>query len=479
VIAAAGRLQARGLRVPAFAALVVAVAATSVLAAVELGLRPFWTDETVSVEAARLPFHSLVDYLAHVEVNMALYTVALHVWLLAGHGEAYARVPSVLFAVATLPVLYALGRRLFDSTTAAVAVLLLATNVVFVAHAREARGYSLAVLLVTASSLFLVRAVQESSRRDWVLYALAAALAVYAHLLAVLVVPAQLVSLAALGRAAPRRRAAVALGGLVLLLVPAAVAVAAGHQSAQIDWLPAPGLRKLPGLALWLAGNRVLAVLFVLAALAALAATRLDAPADRFRSTLLGLWLCAPPLAAFVLSAAKPLYLYRYFLPSLPAFALLAAAGILRLRRGLLVVPLALAAATVSTVSVARCLPDCGIRHDDWRAAAADVRPLVRPGDAILFDPGDVATPFVHYFGARGGLVLLHPRRWGLAGGPADGAGSLSEAVERARSYRRVWLVTWWLPDGGVPGELARTFRLARSRDFAGNVRVRLYVRAG
>jgi mannosyltransferase len=463
--------------------LVAAVAAAASLMLVSLGKRPFWADETVSVEAAKLPLRLLGHYLFRVELNMALYHVVLHGWLRLGSGEEFARLLSVIFGLATLPVVYVLARRLFDARTATISVVLLSVNVACVGHAREARSYSLALFLVTASTLFLVRAVEDGQDGDWVLYATTTALAVYAHLFDALVVPAQVLSLLGLGRAAPWRRLSISLAGSCLLLLPALAAVVVHRQGGQIDWLTAPAARQLPGLILWFTDSRLLVMFFFAAAALALLRAYQDwraggRSAQVWRYVLLVAWLVVPAALAFAISFEKPVYLYRYFLPSLPALIVLVAAGIAQVRRAWLVVPAVVVAAAISTRTVAQCLPDCKVRYDDWRSAAAYVAPRVKAGDAVLFDPRDVKPPFAFYLPRSARPALLYPTRWSLIGGPAPGARTLSAAVSQADHHRRVWLVTWWLPQGAVPGELAHSFRVVADRTFAGSVRVRLYVRS-
>ena len=447
---------------------------------VSLGRRPLWFDETVSVEAARLPAGALAHYLFATESNMALYHLVLRVWLLPGGGEAWARGLSVAFALATLPVVYALAVRLFDRRTAAVAVILLAGNVAFVGHAREARGYSLALLLVTASTLQLVRAVTEGGARRWALYAGLAALSVFAHLFAALCVLAQLVSLVAVRRRLDRS-AVLAAAAAGLLAAPVLATAALHGQGAQIDWLEPPRLRQLPGLLAWYTDSVALDLLLLAGGALAVVRARADWRAHRSRErlwpyALLVAWLALPALVAFGISTVKPVYLYRYFLFSLPALVLAAAAGLARLRTAWLAAALAVAVA-LSVRTTAACLPDCKVRHDDWRGAAAFVDARSRPGDAIVFDPGELRTAFAHYAVAGRRLRLLYPERRPLAGGTPEGASTLSEAVARAARYERVWLVTWWLPQGTVPSGLSARLRLRLERAFAGDVRVRLYER--
>lgn len=454
-------------------------AAAAGLIFVSLGQRPLWFDETVSAEAARLPLGRLGAYLVDTEVNMGLYTLLLHGWLGLGSGESFVRSLSAVFALVTLPVLYLLARRLFDRRTACVSVVLCSVNVAFVGHAREARGYSLALLLVTASSLYLVAAVQDGRRRDWALYSLTAALAVFAHLFAGLVVLAQLASLLAVRGGLDRRRALASAAAVCLLFAPVAAVAAVNGQGSRIDWLEQPRLRQLPGLLEWFTDSRALTALFLLGAAAALRAAYADGRAGGLAATwrygFLLLWLVLPPLLAYGASFEKPVYLYRYFLPSLPALVILVSAGLARLPRLWLLLPALLLAAALSTRTVVSCLPDCKVRHDDWRGAAAYVDDRVRTGDAVLFDPGELRTAIAHYASRR--PRLLYPERWPLAGGRREGATTFAGALARADTHRRVWLVTWWLPQGEVPARLGRRFRVAADRSFAGNVRVRLYVR--
>jgi mannosyltransferase len=461
----------------------VALAAAGVLSAllmlIGLGSRPLWFDETVSVEAAKLSTTGLAHYVAETESNMSLYHVLLHLWLLPGGGDTFARGLSVVFGLATLPIVYALARRLFDTRTAVIAVVLLAGNVNFVGHAREARAYSLAVLLVAAAALFLVRAVQQGRRRDWALYAIAGVLAVYAHLLAALAILAQLVSLLVIRRRISTRLILFAAGG-ALLLAPLAIAVVTHSQGRQIDWVAAPRLRQLPGLLYWYTGSWTLTALNVVAGLIALTAAFADLRSSRsaprvWPYALVVAWLAFPPLAAFAISFAKPVYLYRYFLVSLPALVVLVAAGLARIGRAWIVVPVVLAAVALSTRTTAACTPGCVIGQDDWRSAAAYVDSELRPGDGVLFDPGQLRTPFAHYLPPARLPRLLFPARWPLEGGRVDGASTPAAALIRARSARRVWLVTWWLPQGDIPAELARTRGTPAVRDFAGNVRVSLF----
>jgi hypothetical protein len=436
--------------------------------------RPFFFDELVSLEIAGLGPRAFADYVFGVESNMALYHALLALWLKLGGDEAWVRLPSMAFAVATLPFLYVLGRRLFDSTTAVLAVFLMSVNVSFVGYARDARSYTLVLLLLTASAFFLVRAVQEDRTRDWVGWALLVALAVWAHLFAVLVVFAQVAWLLLERESIPRRRALLAVGGVAALVAPLLLALIAGHQGAQLDWLDRPGLRQLPGLGEWFVESRATFVLYAVGLVAALIfALRAR---DLRASAFLLFWLFGPPTIAFVVSfIADPVYLYRYFLMCLPALVLLVAAGFARLRPFWLGIALAAVACALSVRTVEGCRPDCKIRYDEWETAVADLQVRARPGDAIVVYPQEVRTPLDHYLGTERPR-LLYPERWGLIGRESARGETVEGALRGLPVGARVWLVTWWLPSEPARAALRGSgATLVDAREFRGNVHVDLY----
>ena len=113
----------------------------------------------------------------------------------SGSSEGFIRALSVVFSVATIPVVYALGHRLFGRKTGLLAAWLLAANAYHVRYAQEARGYALVVFLAALSTWLLVRNLQDPRRARWGIYALVSALAVYAHFYAALILLAQAGSL--------------------------------------------------------------------------------------------------------------------------------------------------------------------------------------------------------------------------------------------------------------------------------------------
>ncbi len=166
-----------------------------------LTAKSFWFDEGFSVGVARLGWADFLQLLWHREANMAVYYLLLRLWTKFGISEVFVRSLSVVFALATIPIIYMLGARLFRPRTGLIAAVLLAVNAFSVRYSQEARGYTLLVLLVALSSWFFVRSIEERTSRDWWLYTLCAVLMVYTHFYGILIVAAQGLSLIFLPRA--------------------------------------------------------------------------------------------------------------------------------------------------------------------------------------------------------------------------------------------------------------------------------------
>jgi mannosyltransferase len=397
--------------------LVLVVALATLLDVLHLGDTSFWMDEALSATYARLPWSEFLALTAREEQNMSLYFVLLRAWIHLGESEFAIRTLSVLWAVAAVAAIYALGARLFDRRVGVLAALLLSVNGFHLRYAQEARGYSLLVFLVILCSVCFVKALQVPGRKHWAAYVLTSVLAVYTHFFALLVLAAQWASLPFMrSRALPWRAllgSALAMG---LLIFPLGVLVVTGHQN--VDWIPRSGLRDIYGLFLHLAGYAGRPALLAYAILCALALaeplrrrpdslSRATSPSpeelderrelrgggrsfERWPYVLLASWLVVPIALAWVVSLVKPAFVTRYLIVSLPPFVLLAAAGLGSTRRPVL--------AGALGVFLLLALP--GIRfqyskpfQEDWKGAAGHVLSRARADDALVFYIGSGRGP--------------------------------------------------------------------------------------
>jgi mannosyltransferase len=419
-------------------ALIALTALAFAVAAYRLGTKGLWLDEAVSADHARLGLDGLWKVVSGGDPNMGLYYALLHVWVrVFGYSEAAVRSLSLLLGGLAVPVIALLGRRLFGRGAGLAAGLLLALSPFFVQYEQTARSYALLVLLVSLSSYLFVLELEQPSRAHRIGYVLASTLAVYAHYMAVFVLLVQLVTLLAV-----RRRGAltvewtvVALAMIVLCMPEVVFALRAG--SSPISWLTPPtfgSLVRLPGEE---AGSNLIALLLVV--LAAYGLLRGLAARDRFGFGFVALWLLAPPILDFIVSRlVQPLFLDYYLIIVLPAFVLLAAAGLVRLP-GLPVRVLVLAVLVILA----------GIKVADWyrqpslegfRDATGYIVGHDHPGDRIIFYPAGTLQ------GPTSGVTYYEQR---LGGGPSQLAFGLDVAPPAGGvGGDRIWLV---MRDSDVP----------------------------
>jgi len=428
-----------------------------------LGTKSIWLDEASSVDyALRGPLAGMTQILTS-DPNMSLYYALLGAWVkLAGSSEIAIRIPSAVCAALTAPLVYLLGARLLGRSTGLLAGMLFALNAFIVHYGQTARAYALVTFLVTAATWLFVAELDRPSRLTRFAYVVTGALAFYAHLFAGLALVAHLVALLVIrGRSAFTRDTAFVAGSLAVLCAPM-VFLVARVGDVNYTWIPQPGLATVLATFFEFAGASVL-LFFVVVALVIQGAVALARERDRVPAAVLLAWLLVPVAVAFVLSQVKPLYQVRYFIGSVPAFMLIAAEGLKRLRGRFVGATGTLAVLGLSVAAVGNWYREES--REDWRAAVNWITPLVHQGDGIVFMPPYAGGPF-RYYEAR-----LH----------APHADSLS--TNGASGRERVWLVTSPVHAARFPRELGEVraalsaFHRLEAQESFKEVEIALFVR--
>ncbi len=392
-------------------------ALAGVLMANALGRQSFWFDETVTAAEVHRGLRSAVRYALVNEPMTSLYLLAVRAWSAPfGDSEVALRSFSVLAGIALVPVTYALTVRLFNVRTALVAGLLTAVSTTVVAEGQQARQYTLVLLLVALATLCFVRAVEVGTQQSWLLYALVAALSVYAQILVLFVLAAHLLSLLTLQKSEVRwRSVVVAAGGFTLAVIPLFAAILR-RGSGGMDWItPTTWARVQNTFEMFACGTGYLLLAELVACVFAFrAALRTWAHSGRgieaWRYTLLIAWLVVPVIGLLLVSVVQPLFIERYMIGALPALVILTAVGITSMRppqlaAGFLVALVVLNGAVLVLAQ--------GGPYEDF-ADAEQVRSVSERHDrvwlmmgAIHFDR-DQRRGVVEKFSARYDLVATH-----------------------------------------------------------------------
>lgn len=489
----------RNLPLIALAAVVAIGALLRILYAGEWSL---WIDESASVSIARLRWPDFLRTLASDETNMALYYVLLRFWLHLGHSEFAIRGLSVLFSVATIPVVYVLGDRLFGRRAGFIAALLMALNAFHIRYAQEARAYSLVVLLVSLASLCYLDAVQRPSWRGWMVYSAVMTLGVYSHIFAALVLAAHwCASVCAAPRRAVWRGMAGATFVIGLLALPLFAAYLGTAGAVVPHWIPKPTMHRVLDLVPRLLGlredfpawQRLLLLPSLALALSALVLAMRAWTRDR-RSALswhygvVVAWFAVPVVVLLGISAVQPIFIVRYLNISLPPLILLVAAAASSIRN-----PTVFRAAVGMLVLCGATMVVAYYRHaerTDWRAATRHVLSQARPGDAVIFYTHPGKTAF-DYYRDRDPTFAAPLTEYAVPREAAIRFAGGKDVMDSLPVHaRRIWLVlshddvVLRTPAGDIDrtvlaGAIQRYLSRARTQEaaasFQGNIRVLLY----
>jgi hypothetical protein len=263
-----------------------------------------------------------------VGLSMHLYLLLLKGWsMLAGISEFALKSPSLLCGIATLPVLYVIGKRWAGPSAALAAVLLAAFSPPLIESSRVARVYAALVLYTPLLLAAFLHAMRSNRRGPWRLLGVANAVGIMfsGNASYMMFVQGAVVLIEAWRDTARRRELLV--GFTVSSLVAIAVGLAfyaaslpvAFHLMARWSGGSAPRLYTAAGA--WLALHPALpALLALLVVVGTVVAWRMRTVESR----LLIAWVWVPPLIFLIAGSRHPPgSLARFLLPTLPAHFLL------------------------------------------------------------------------------------------------------------------------------------------------------------
>lgn len=453
-----------------WAAIIGVIGITIVAAALRfiyLGRESLWYDEVISVALTSSDGPTFWHAICSSEANMAFYYGLLRLFIRPGQSEFVIRSVSALSGVLTVPVIYALGKRIFGEREGLIAAALLTVNTFHIAYSQEARSYSLVVLLVSLSSLFFVRAIEDRSRRDWVWYVATATLSVYSHFFALLVLGSQWVSLAILPRnRVPWSRFVASVAMLACLCSPLAIYLWKHGSGGHLAWVGKPTLHTVYSSFSDFAAGEFCGALYVLLWAAGLAFIVREWHYCRsafkiWRYAFLWIWFLLPVAVAYLLSLRLPMFVNRYLIVCLPAFVLLGSVSLARIPSNWVCV----GAVTIVVILLSRSLGPYYTFDvkEDWRGATSYVVARASPRDAILFYWPVGRLGFDYYVRQARPAAIVYPER--VYFDKKNKEPNITFLENLAPRYRRLWLVETHVSDGNTRAE-SRTIRAALATNY-------------
>jgi mannosyltransferase len=456
-----------------------------------------WGDEAFSIWLSSQPLPNVVA--GGADTHPPLYPFLLYLWLrLAGSSPLVVRLLSAFIGTLTIAVVYVLGRRVFGRLAGGLASLLAAISPALIYYSQETRMYGLVTLLAAASVYWAVRTLPEGHHakdRSWpsrsdVAYLLVTLAAAYTHYYAFFVILAEnVVIIFALLRGRRWRDLLhwlVGQGIVALAYIPWIIVQSGflgGKASARFEeWDLGTALRiagetwglfgtglAAPPTPIWVVG-----FLFLLAILAGLwGLVRRRQPA----SWMIAAYLLLPLILAWVVNPIMPFFYARYLLLIAPAFYLLAAWGMVTMKR--LWQPLG--AAGVAFLLLGSAYGLYGYYTDDTNVKGrygqmmAYIEANAQPGDALIL-ANQLQRPIFAYYQPEGLDAYFFPRyEYAL-----EDARTARDLAEIAARHPRLWLVRFGNPTEYDPeGSLSRWLATHGSKayfDGWGDADLSLYV---
>ena len=182
----------------------------------DLGTESYWIDEVVMINLTQGSWEPLADSLARA--RPPLFPLSGFFWVrLVGSSEFAARFLSTAAGILAIPLLYAVGRKLFDKNVALIAAFLLSISLFHIYHAQTYRYYAWVTMMALISYLSFIVWLEQGGRRRFWTYVATSILLFYTHTYSLFVLVAQGLYFLVSWRTLAARRGAWVVSQLLIL----------------------------------------------------------------------------------------------------------------------------------------------------------------------------------------------------------------------------------------------------------------------
>jgi mannosyltransferase len=451
-----------------------------------LGSQSLWWDESLSLQRANYDLPLILSneivltdaarQLITFDNHPPLYFLLLHfVVRLAGQSEFALRFPSLVFSVLTVPLLYALGKCLFDRRVGLLAALFGAISPLYLWYSHEARMYTMLTFLGLLSFYTLLRMLIPNVKRQTsnvkypisniqlsIVYILSSAAMLATHYLGFLVLLVELVVFFSFLRRARWWRVAIPVLGVILIALPIlyyGFSTLPKGEMAGFRFIPLLELLRDVSnsfsLGISVKAKQVLAVHWVFRSIFLIGSLTIVWRAFRPLSpkALSALiYLFVPVFSIYLLSHVQPAYMnIRHLMAASPAFYLILAVGLVTIKsKWPLIFASCLALMVVGSAhSTQQYFYNEKYAKDDHRAWGEYLKAHAQPGDIIVVDPPHISQLYRYY--ADAGLPWTGLPR--LVSPDEDTVSALEVLMTE---YDRIWLAFSYTPPWGDPERLPK-----------------------
>jgi len=376
-----------------------------------------WLDEAIGAIAVRdFSYTGIVTEFMRFDNHPPLYYLVLKLWTdIFGYSELSLRLPSVIFGVGTVALVYLIAKRMVAKSVILYPILsaiFLATSPFHIYYSQEARMYSLSAFLVSLVFYLFLKLTNEDKYINWFYFALSVVLLAFSDYVPVFVFPVFWIM--ALGVNKKGWRIKFLLSHIPLLILGALWVPTFIHQSGRGAWLlfTLPAWGGLAGgatlkQALLIISKFVLGrisfsnktMYYILIFLASIPFGYLFFKSFQKIKNIryVFLWFIAPLILGFVASFKTPIFIYFRFLYVVPAFYLIIAWGVLGISNSHLKKAPIVLILTVNLLGLAIYYFDKNQQREEWRQSVKFVEEIVKENEVIVFNYPEPFAPYKWY----------------------------------------------------------------------------------
>lgn len=413
-----------------------------------------WLDEAINVTALNnFSLPGIISEYPKYDFHPPGYFAILWVWAkIFGISEIAVRLPSVIFGVANIYLVFLIGTKLLNKKLGLFAAMLLAVNPLHIYYSQEARMYAFAAFAVTLNFLMFIN-LAKGGKVNYLSLIFYNLLVISSDYLAFLIFPAQFFILLFLKNYQNLKKWSVILLTSILGFAWWIPIFFDQFNIGQMTALSIPGWKMVVGDQ----GIKALAVTFIkfiigridhpnaflygalfapVAFLISFFIFRAVKLSDKFSRIFLISWLVTPIILALLISFLIPVYSYFRVLFTVPAFVLLLSFGIYKFSRKFLYLNLGLLLLIQLTAAAIYYL-NPQFQREDWKGLIQYLKTNQSSSFKILFESNGAFAPFTYY--ADNSLNF----QGALKNFPAKDENDLVDLDEQLRDISDVFLINY------------------------------------
>lgn len=469
-----------------------------------LGKHSFWYDETKPILETENLTRPIKYY---CDINPPLFGGILFFWKLLGEDEFTLRLLPFLFGIISIAMVYKLGKALFNKKVGLFSAFLISISPFHIYYSQELRAYTLITLLSLISIYCFNACLEAKGQRYWVGFVIANTLCIYTHYITLLLLAAEGVYFLICYKKYKNlfKKCLISYFIVFLLCIPIFVImldqIFVKQMIGTLFWVPMPSLLTFLHLFnifnLGYNANKIMyqASFFVFSILFAYGI--FVAKKEKGKLFLLITWLFIPISLAMLISIISKkgsIFLYRAFIFILPAYIIILANGLSKMKKTIAYLSLAfiILLTSLSLFNYYRDIflipsipyrPGVFVKKEN-KLAANFIKNNFKEGDGIAHTCRSTYGSFVYYHKGKfeeKWVIFKYNEDWGLWRQIYYSFDSSRKVlnlkpvniVQFVRGKKRLWLVlSGWEADAVDSPEikewLDRKYILLEAKNFKG-----------